>query len=304
MNDNDRDLIIDLISGNLSPEEAAAAEARIAASPELSAEAAAQRFALTELATQAKPRLSAEERTALRADVAAALHLTPAAAPVAAPRRRVRWLAPLAGLATAAVMFFGIVVVSGGLGGSDDSAEEVAAAAEVTTTAAAGEQFAAEDAGDAAVSSPPAGGDEAELAPTAGEAEAEEGEPQLVTPQVEDRSTIASTMAVPEFPEGLPPAAQLYTLLEDSEFSLAVFNEALLGLGAEGVTTVSTESANDCRGAAGDRYDTFHVVAAATPDEQPQTASYLFHSAEAGDQVVNLELDSCTVLDSATGDDS
>ena len=45
MNDNDRDLIIALISGTLSPEEAAAAEARIAASPELSAEAALKRFA-------------------------------------------------------------------------------------------------------------------------------------------------------------------------------------------------------------------------------------------------------------------
>lgn len=303
MNDNDRDLIIDLISGDLDPEAAGAAEERIAASPELSAEAEAQRFALTELATQPKPRLTAEERTVLRADIAAELNLTPEVATVVASRRRARWLAPIAGLATAAVMFFGIVVVSGGLGGSDD-ADETVAAAELTTTAPAGETFSVADAGDTAISSAPTAGDGTQLVPAAGATEAEEGEPQLATPELDDRSVVPLTMAVPEFPEGLPPAAELYTLLEDSDFSLSLFTEALAGLGAEGITTVPAESANECRGAAGDLYDTFHVVAAATPDEEPQTASYLFHSAEAGDQVVNLALDSCAVLDSATGDDS
>lgn len=156
MNDSDRDLIIDLLSGSLDPEAAAAAEARIAGSPELSAEVEAQRFALTELATQPKLRLAADERTALRSAIAAELNLDTAAAPVVA-KRRARWWAPVAGLATVAVVFFGFVMVSGELGGSDSADETMLASAAVTTTAAAGEAAAEQE--DADVSAPEAGGD-------------------------------------------------------------------------------------------------------------------------------------------------
>ena len=302
MNDSDRDLIIDLLSGSLDPEAAAAAEARIAGSPELSAEVEAQRFALTELATQPKLRLAADERTALRSAIAAELNLDTAAAPVVVAKRRARWWAPVAGLATVAVVFFGFVMVSGELGGSDSADETMLASAAVTTTAAAGEAAAEQE--DADVSAPEAGDDGTSEFQATEELDRSVDVPQLITPVLGDAGSVSPTMVVPDFPEGLPAAADLYALLEDSEFALDVFAESLQVLGAEGLATVSTESANLCRTVAGESYDSFHVVAAATPEEELQTASYLFHSAEAADQIVNVAIDSCTVIDSAMGGDS
>ena len=126
MHDHDVDLILSLAEGGLSDEEAKAAETELAACPECSVELAAQRAALAALHAAPRVEMTAAERDLLHRELRRELRLEeePRAAPPAG--RRARWLAPLAGLATAAALVLAFVVV---LPRNGDEAVPVAATA-------------------------------------------------------------------------------------------------------------------------------------------------------------------------------
>lgn len=135
MSNSDQELITDLISGGLPPQEREAALARLAHDPELRSEYEAQLAVSSLLEDAPTPVMTADERTALRASLVRQLHLDDApAAGAVAPTRWQRWWAPVAGLAAAAAVIVGAVIVLPG-GGSDDSMD--VASADVTTTIAA-----------------------------------------------------------------------------------------------------------------------------------------------------------------------
>lgn len=132
MNDQDRDLILDLLGGRLGTEQAEAAAARVASDPVLAAEFATQ-AAVHETLSSAEPAsMTATERTSLRAALTEQLHIGDDV--VAAPRentRRMRWLQPVAGLAAVAAVATAIVILPGSL--SNDEMDT--AAAEITQSA-------------------------------------------------------------------------------------------------------------------------------------------------------------------------
>ncbi len=136
MNDNDRTLIIDLVDGRLSPERERAALARISADPELRAAYAYQLAVADRLRSTPLPSMTASERAHLHATLKAQLHLDDAPpAPARAASRRNRWLAPLGGLAVAAVIIGAVVVLPGTF--QSDSSLDVASAPTTTSAAAA-----------------------------------------------------------------------------------------------------------------------------------------------------------------------
>lgn len=134
----DPDLIAALAEGFLGPDEAAAVERDIAADPAASAELAAQRAALSFLGSVEAPQLTASERTALSASVAAALGLdAPDAVTHHAPRR-IPWGS--LGIAAAALAGLVAIVPVVGLlstGGSDAGSLDLAAEAPISTDDAA-----------------------------------------------------------------------------------------------------------------------------------------------------------------------
>jgi hypothetical protein len=135
MSNYDQELITDLISGRLPPQERQAALARLAQDPELRSEYEAQLAVSSLLADAPASVMTADERSALRASLVQQLHLDDAPAAVsAAPARWQRWWAPVAGLAAAAAVIVGAVVILPGVD-SDDSMD--VASADVTTTIAA-----------------------------------------------------------------------------------------------------------------------------------------------------------------------
>jgi hypothetical protein len=135
MNERNQELIVDLLGGLLSSDEESAALTRIEQDPDLRAEYEAQMSAISILGTAASPMMTADERTALHATLRQQLHLDEAPVPVAAgPSRWQRWLAPLGGLAVAAVVVFGAVVILPDVLSGTETFE--AASAEITTTAA------------------------------------------------------------------------------------------------------------------------------------------------------------------------
>jgi hypothetical protein len=135
---SNHDLITDLISGRLSPEEQQVALARIAEDPTLQNEYKSQLAVAARLRDAPAPTMTPGERSALRASLMQQLHLDDASAsPVTMPSRRHRWWAPAMGLAAAAAVIVGAIIVLPG-GGSDDTMEF--AAADVTTTTTATEQ--------------------------------------------------------------------------------------------------------------------------------------------------------------------
>lgn len=132
MSDHDLDLITDLISGHLSPDERRAALARVAADPELQSEYETQLATASLLRAISPPAMTSAERSNLHTSLRQQLHLDDAPAPVApAPSRWQRWWAPVTGLATAAAVVIGAVVLLPD-SGTDDSLQF--AAAEVTST--------------------------------------------------------------------------------------------------------------------------------------------------------------------------
>ena len=142
MNDRDRDLIIALIEGSLSEQDAGAASARIASDPELAAEYEIQRSIHEALSDVEPVAMTVAERSTLRSNLVEQLHLEEAAPAVAAPpsaRRSAWWLRPALAIGSVAAVFvIGVAVVPGMLpGGSDDSSDEIAAAVATTTVASA-----------------------------------------------------------------------------------------------------------------------------------------------------------------------
>lgn len=162
MNDQDRDLIISLIEGSLSEQDAAAASARIAADPELATEYENQRTIADALAGSPSVSMTEAERTTLRANLVEQLNLeeAPVTAPATAPRSRESawwWRPALAFGSVAAVLVIGVAVVPGMFSSSSDSDESIAAFEAVTTVATA-------EAGDGgADSADDAGGTQSEL---------------------------------------------------------------------------------------------------------------------------------------------
>ncbi len=142
MNEQERDLILGLTAGSLSPSEAAAARAKIDADPNLSAELAIQTQIRDSLGSLPGISMTAAERSELRSHVQSALSLDEPAAtsePSGRPAgrsagRRVSWWQPLLGVAAAAAVVTAIVVLPGGLGGTDS--QDMALETETTVATA------------------------------------------------------------------------------------------------------------------------------------------------------------------------
>jgi len=133
MNDNDIQLITSLIEGGLSPAEQEEGMARVEASPQLRAAYDEQLSVATALRAAPAVSMTAVEAGELRTALRAELHIEEAAAvPIAATSGWSRWWAPLAGLATAAVIIVAVVLVPGAL--DDDASTQVAIAPSAVTT--------------------------------------------------------------------------------------------------------------------------------------------------------------------------
>ncbi len=157
MNDNDRDLILDLTEGTLSADDAARARAFVASNPDLAAAYQTQMATKAHLESLPPVAMAADERSALRQDLIAQLHLDGASESVASPSRRgFAWWKPIAGIAGVAAVVAAIVVLPGSLGGTDDAGTDVALTSETRV---------------ASDSSTGGSSDEAESAPVDGGAE-------------------------------------------------------------------------------------------------------------------------------------
>ena len=157
MNDNDRDLILDLTEGTLSADDAARARAFVASDPALAADYQTQIATKAHLESLPPIAMAADERSALRQELIEQLHLDSRPKSVASPSRRgFAWWKPIAGIAGVAAVVAAIVVLPGSLGGSDDAGTEVALTSETRV---------------ASDSSAGGASDEAESAPVEGTAE-------------------------------------------------------------------------------------------------------------------------------------
>ncbi|GMQ85472.1 MAG: hypothetical protein BMS9Abin07_1038 [Acidimicrobiia bacterium] len=135
MNDNERDLIVSLLDGALSPTAQAEVRARLEIDVEMKAAYDEQLAVSTTLRSSPAVSMSAADRDELHGELRAGLFLDEAtvAAGVATPARRwSRWWAPLTGLATAAVIVTAVVVLPGTFG-DEDAADLVGAPAPQTS---------------------------------------------------------------------------------------------------------------------------------------------------------------------------
>ena len=235
MNDRDRNLIVSLLDGALSPTEQEEVRARLQIDAEMRAAYEEQLAVSTTLRSAPAVSMSADERNELHGALRAGLFLddTAAVAPVAAPARRwSRWWAPLAGLATAAVIVTAVVVLPGMFGG-EEAAELVSAPAPQTTAAATAPSLEAD--------------------PLAGVAEDSAGERQAQEPT----STTAAAAA-----ETAEPDATLYSLAATAppagELELPVLGDDFDADGVESAaldstsrTTIDYDAAAGCFGSAG-----------------------------------------------------
>lgn len=264
MNENDRDLILDLTEGRLSGPEAEAAEARIAASPTLRAELATQQGVHATLAAAEPVRMTVDEQASLSAGLRAQLNIAeaPAPAPVPLPAKRSRWWIPVFGLATVAAVLVGFVVL-GPLGGSDDAdtlevatdlgAEETTIAENGSTLGRSQDDLEAAD-GSAEQPDPGTSPTEGAEAPTAA---VEEGDDAAATAPTDDSSdavdeTIAYAMDaggdeadVPNVADAVPPAPELHASLRQTGFSTQAASEELED-DSVGNETVSRENLEAC----------------------------------------------------------
>lgn len=191
MNDRDRHLIVSMLDGALSPTEQEEVRARLQIDAEMRAAYEEQFAVSTTLRSAPAVSMSADERNELHGALRAGLFLddTAAVAPVVAPARRwSRWWAPLAGLATAAVIVTAVVVLPGMFGG-EEAAELLSAPAPQTTAAATAPSLEAD--------------------PLAGVAEDSAGERQAREP--------TSTTAAAAAAETAEPDAALYSLAATAE---------------------------------------------------------------------------------------
>jgi hypothetical protein len=141
MNDNDRDLILDLTEGTLSADDAAQVRARVASDPDLAAAYETQMATKAHLESLPPVAMASEERAVLRGNLIEQLRLDSPPESVHSPSRRgFAWWKPIAGIAGVAAVVAAIVVLPGSLGGTDDAASDVALTSEtrVADDAAAG----------------------------------------------------------------------------------------------------------------------------------------------------------------------
>ena len=228
MNDRDRHLIVSMLDGALSPTEQEEVRARLQIDAEMKAAYDEQLAVSTTLRSVPAVSMSADERNELHGALRAGLFLddTTAVAPVAAPVRRwSRWWAPLAGLATAAVIVTAVVVLPGMFGG-EEAAELVSASAPQTTAAATAPSLEAD--------------------PLAGVAEDSAGELQAQEP--------TSTTAAAAAAETAEPDATRYSLAATAEpageFDLPVLGDDFAADGVESAALDSTTRATIDYGAA------------------------------------------------------
>ena len=264
MNENDRDLILDLTEGRLSGPEAEAAEARIAASPTLRAELATQQGVHATLAAAEPVRMTVDEQASLSAGLRAQLNIAeaPAPAPVPLPAKRSRWWIPVFGLATVAAVLVGFVAL-GPLGSSDDAdtlevatdlvAEETTIAENGSTLGRSQDDLEAEGGSSEQPDSgtPPTegaegpaaaaeeGGDSAATAPTEASSDAVD---ETITYAMDDDGGEAS---VPNVADAVPPAPELYASLQRTGFSTQAASEELED-DSVGNETVSREDLEAC----------------------------------------------------------
>jgi hypothetical protein len=165
MNDQDRNLIAAFAEGTLDPSDTTRAEELISAREDARLEYEAQTAALAALRAAPTAVMSADERSSLRAAIAAELHLEPAPEPAPVrPTRRWGWTA-LAGAAAAFVLLVavgGSVINALNVSDEDRAADttiaqsEPAEAAPAATEAAAGAEEATEGGEFEVESAPPA----------------------------------------------------------------------------------------------------------------------------------------------------
>jgi len=236
MNDRDRHLIVSLLDGALSASEQEEVRARLQIDAEMRAAYEEQLAVSTTLRSAPAVSMSADERNELHGALRAGLFLdeTTTVAPIAAPARRwSRWWAPLAGLATAAVIVTAVVVLPGMFGG-EEAAELVSAQAPQTTAAATAPSLEAD--------------------PPAGVAEDSAGERQAQEP--------TSTTAAAAAAETAEPDATLYSLAATAapagELELPVLGDDFDADGVESAAldstsraTIDYDAAAGCFGSAG-----------------------------------------------------
>lgn len=152
MNDQDRDLILAFVAGQLSGADAGAASTRIASDPELAAELATQELAISSLSSMPAVALTPSERNGLRSHLITQLNLEAAPVAAVAAKRSMKWWQPVVGLAAAAVIVAAVVVLPSNLG--SDDASDVALQPAPDTAAVQEESLTSSD-GSVAESSPP-----------------------------------------------------------------------------------------------------------------------------------------------------
>jgi len=283
---SDHDLITELISGQLSPEERRAALIRVAADPELQSEYETQLTTASLLRDAPAPTMTATERSNLHAALRQQLHLDDARAPVApAPSRWQRWWAPITGLAAAAAVVVGAVVILPD-SGTDDSLQF--AAAEVTSTV----QASRSDEADMGGSADSAGSIEEEQTTTAASEElapttaAEDG----ITGTLEAAGA-ASPPSIPHVPDvDLDQLGLAYARGAD-EFA----NE--LNKSAESADPVESSEVNACLDASGDAAGDASISIVATATIEGVDVVVLSVTPTTGDPyLVALDVTTCREL--------
>lgn len=283
---SDHDLITELISGQLSPEERRAALMRVAADPELQSEYETQLTTASLLRDAPAPTMTATERSNLHAALRQQLHLDDAPAPVApAPSRWQRWWAPITGLAAAAAVVVGAVVILPD-SGTDDSLQF--AAAEVTSTV----QASRSDEADMGGSADSAGSIEEEQTTTAASEElapttaAEDG----ITGTLEAAGA-ASPPSIPHVPDvDLDQLGLAYARGAD-EFA----NE--LNKSAESADPVESSEVNACLDASGDAAGDASISIVATATIEGVDVVVLSVTPTTGDPyLVALDVTTCREL--------
>lgn len=265
MNENDRDLILDLTEGRLSGPEAEAAEARIAASPTLRAELATQQGVRATLAAAEPVRMTVDEQGSLSAALREQLNIAeaPAPAPVPLPAKRFRWWVPVFGLAMVAAVLVGFVAL-GPLGSSDDAdtlevatdlvTEETSIAENGSTLGRSQDDLEAAGGSSEQPDSdtPPTEGAEAPAA-----AAEERGDSAATAPTEASSDSVDETIdyamdagsdeaAVPNVGDAVPPAPELYASLQRTGFSTQAASEELEDDSVDD-ETVSRENLEACQ---------------------------------------------------------
>lgn len=269
MNDQDRDLILALVEGRLSPQEATTASARIAADPDLTADLTAQLTAVEALSASLPVAMTTEERSTLRSGLITQLDLKdqPAPRPV---KRRIPWWQPVFGIATAAVIVTAVIILPGNLSGDDASSEDFTAQAlpQVTTTAAAG---GAAGGADDAASTPPQ------------------------TESLADASQDAGTAPVYSL-DGLDGTSLLEAT--KGQRNQAEIEESLQRAGLTNDSSIDIDRVEACREAlSGDLPSGTQIPLAV---EQTPDGDVVFVGVDSGEgvtSVISINLDTCSIVD-------